>query len=358
MSQKPKKLLDRVRDTLRDQHYSIHTETTYVRWITRYILFHDNRHPQKMNVPEIEAFLTHLAVDQNMAAPDPIKRGSVAASTQNQALSALLFLYREVLEKELQSPIDQIRAKRPGQRVPDILTREEATTLLNALSGVNQARPDKKGKQSGLVASLLYGSGLRLIECLRLRVIDLDFDHRQITMRARKGMVDHVTMLPDTLVEPLQVHLHHVKAIHQRDLEAGCGDVYLPSDIEEQFPDAHREWWWQYVFPSRNLSTDPRSGLTRRHHLGSSGPQKAIRKAVERMELDKPVSCRTLRDSFATHLLDDGYDVRTVQELLGHRDVKTTMVYSNVLNRGVAVRSPLDRDTLPPLAGPKGAKRK
>lgn len=366
MSQKPKKLLDRVRDTLRDQHYSIHTETTYVRWITRYILFHDNRHPQKMDVPEIEAFLTHLAVDQNMAAPapikkgsvaatdpikrgsvaatDPIKRGSVAASTQNQALSALLFLYREVLEKELQSPIDQIRAKRPGQRVPDILTREEATTLLNALSGLNQARPDKKGKQSGLVASLLYGSGLRLIECLRLRVIDLDFDHRQITVRARKGMVDHVTMLPGALVEPLHVHLHRVKAIHQRDLEAGCGDVYLPSDIEEQFPDAHREWWWQYVFPSRNLSTDPRSGLTRRHHLGPSGPQKAIRKAVERMELDKPVSCRTLRDSFATHLLDDGYDVRTVQELLGHKDVKTTMVYSNVLNRGVAVRSPLDQD--------------
>jgi len=336
MSEKPKKLLDRVRDALRDQHYSIHTEKTYVGWITRYILFHDKRHPQKMGIPEIQAFLTHLAVERR-----------VSASTQNQALSALLFLYRQVLEMELEGtaalptasegPIDHVRAKRPGQRVPNILTREEAVTLLNALPGVNQ-----------LIASLLYGSGLRLIECLRLRIIDLDFDHRQIAIgcllsaRACKGTIDHVTMLPDSLVEPLQAHLQHVKAIHRRDLEAGCGAVYLPPDIEEQFPDAHRQWRWQYVFPSGNLSTDPRSGVKRRHHLGPSGPQKAIRKAVEEIGFDKPVSCRTLRDSFATHLLDDGYDVRTVQELIGHKDVKTTMRYSNVLTRGVAVRSPLD----------------
>jgi len=326
VNKRPKKLLDQtctelcrsVRDALRDQHYSIHTEKTYVEWIKRYILFHDKRHPQQMDVPEIEAFLTHLAVHLN-----------VAASTQNQAFSALLFLYREVLEKELESPIDSTRAKRPRQRVPTVLTREEVTMVLEALSGTNQ-----------LVAKLLYGSGLRLIECLRLRIIDLDFDHRQIAVRDRKGPVDHVTMLPDSLVEPLQKHLQRVEALHQRDLENGFGAVHLPPTLEEENP---RDWRWQYVFPSGNLSRDPRSSLTRRHHLGESGPQKAVRKAVKRIGLNKPVSCRTLRDSFATHLLDSGYDVRTVQELLGHKDVKTTMVYSHVLNRGVAVRSPLDQ---------------
>jgi len=321
---KPKKLLHRVRDVLRDQHYSIHTEKTYVRWITRYILFHDKRHPKRMGVPEIEAFLTHLAVERR-----------VAASTQNQALSALLFLYREVLEVELEGTaalpttsegaIDYIRAKRPAQRVPNILTREEATTLLDALSGVNQ-----------LIAQLLYGSGLRLIECLRLRVIDLDFEHRQIAVRARKGSVDHVTMLPDSLVQLLRRHLRHVQTVHQQDLENGHGAVYLPPALQEENP---RAWRWQYVFPSPNLSTDPRSGITRRHHLDQSGPQKAVRKAVQTIGIAKPASCRTLRDSFATHLLDDGYDVRTVQELLGHKDVKTTMVYSNIL---IKVRSPLD----------------
>jgi integron integrase len=271
-----------------------------------------------MDVPEIEAFLTHLAVDQNMA-----------ASTQNQALSALLFLYREVLEKELQGPIDHIRAKEPRQRVPTVLTREEVELLLNALPGTDQIH---------LVVKLLYGSGLRLIEALRLRIIDLDFAHRQITVRDRKGPVDHVTMLPDSLVEPLHKHIQRVKVIHQQDLESGYGAVYLPPALQEENP---RDWRWQYVFPSGNLSTDPRSGLTRRHHLGESGPQKAVREAVQTIGLDKRASCRTLRDSFATHLLDDGYDVRTVQELLGHKDVRTTMVYSNVLNR-VTVRSPLD----------------
>jgi len=327
MGKRPKKLLDQactelcrsVRDALRAQHYSIHTEETYVRWIKRYILFHDKRHPEKMDTPEIEAFLTHLAVDQNMA-----------ASTQNQALSALLFLYLQVLEKELQGPVDHIRAKRPEQRVPTVLTRKEVRMLLEALPGADQTR---------LIVSLLYGSGLRLIEGLRLRIIDLDFGHRQITVRARKGLDDHVTMLPDSLVEPLQKHIRRVHAIHQQDLEKGYGAVYLPPDLEDENP---RAWRWQYVFPSGNLSTDPRSGLTRRHHLGESGPQKAVRKAAQIMGLDKLASCRTLRDSFATHLLDDGYDVRTVQELLGHRDVKTTMVYSNVLDRGIAICSPLD----------------
>lgn len=327
MNKRPKKLLDQactelcrsVREALRAQHYSIHTEETYVRWIRRFILFHDKRHPKKMDVPEIQAFLTHLAMDQNMA-----------SSTQNQALSALLFLYREVLEKELQGPIDHIRAKRPRRRVPTVLTRAEVRRLLEAL-------PDSY--QTQLVVKLLYGSGLRLIECLRLRIIDIDFDRLQITVRERKGLVDHVTMLPDSLVEPLQEHLRHVKAIHQRDLQKGYGAVYLPPALEEENP---RAWRWQYVFPSGNLSKDPRSGITRRHHLGESGPQKAVRKAVQAIGLAKRASCRTLRDSFATHLLDDGYDVRTVQELLGHKNVETTMVYSNALNRGVEIRSPLD----------------
>ena len=338
MGKRPRKLLDQactelcrsVRNALRAQHYSIHTEETYVRWIKRYILFHDKRHPKKMGVPEIEAFLTHLAVDQNMA-----------ASTQNQALSALLFLYREVLEIELEGTatlppdseetVDHIRAKRPGQRVPTVLTREKVHLLLNALPGPNQTQ---------LVVRLLYGSGLRLIECLRLRIIDLDFDHRQIAVRARKGKIDHVTMLPDSLVEPLRKHVQRVKAIHRQDLENGYGAVYLPFTLKEENP---RDWRWQYVFPSGNLSTDPRSGVTRRHHLGESGSQKAVRKAVQTIGLDKRASCRTLRDSFATHLLDDGYDVRTVQELLGHKQVETTMAYTNVLNRGIAVHSPLDQ---------------
>ncbi len=318
MKKQTQKLLDQVRDTLRARHYSFHTEGTYLRWIKRFILFHDQRHPQEMGMAEIEAFLTHLAVDQN-----------VAASTQTQALSALLFLYNEVLEKELPHSIDLIRAKQLRQRVPTVLTREEVRRLLDALHGSDQTQ---------LVVKLLYGSGLRLIECLRLRVRDLDFEHRQIAVRARKGPVDHVTMLPDSLVQPLRRHLRHVKAIHQQDLENGYGAVYLPPALQEENP---RAWRWQYVFPSPNLSTDPRSGVTRRHHLGASGPQKAVRKAVQAIGLDKCASCRTLRDSFATHLLDDGYDVRTVQELLGHKDVKTTMVYSNILNR-IKVHSPLD----------------
>lgn len=327
MNKRPKKLLDQactelcrsVREALRTQHYSIHTEESYVRWIRRFILFHDKCHPKKMDVPEIQAFLTHLAVDQNMA-----------ASTQNQALSALLFLYREVLEKELQGPVNHIRAQRQRERVPTILTREEVRRLLDALPGSDQTK---------LVVKLLYGSGLRLIECLRLRIIDIDFDCHRITVRERKGAVDHVTMLPDSLVKPLQKHVQRVKAIHQRDLQKGYGAVYLPPVLEEENP---RAWHWQYVFPSGNLSKDPRSGVTRRHHLGESGPQKAVRKAVQAIGLDKRASCRTLRDSFATHLLDDGYDVRTVQELLGHKNVETTMVYSNVLSRGVKIRSPLD----------------
>ena len=313
------KLLDRVRETLRVRQYSLHTEEAYVRWIIRFILFHDKRHPQTMDVPEIEDFMTHLAVDQNMA-----------ASTQTQALSALRFLYREVLKKEFSGSLDHLRAKQSRQRVPTVLTRDEVRRLLDALPG---------SASTQLVVRLLYGAGLRLIEVLRLRVGDLDIDHRQIIVRARQGAVDHVTMLPASLVGPLRQQLRHVKGVHRQDLERGYGAVYLPPALEDENP---RAWRWQYLFPSGNLSSDPRSGVTRRHHLGQSGPQKAVRKAAQATGITKPVGSRTLRDSFATHLLDAGYDVRTVQELLGHKDVRTTMAYVHVLNQGVKIRSPLD----------------
>jgi len=321
MNQRPKKLLDQVRDAIRVKHYSLRTEQAYVSWIKRYILFHNKRHPKEMGSAEIEAFLTHLAVDQN-----------VAASTQNQALSALLFLYREVLKKDLDPySIDAVRAKRP-KRLPTVMTREEVRAVIAALSGMHQ-----------LMAQLLYGSGLRLVECLRLRVKDLDFAYRQITVRNGKGEVDRVTMLPQSLVVPLQQHLQRVKMIHQRDLDNGYGAVYLPYALERKYPNANREWCWQYVFPAHRLSKDPRSGLIRRHHLGESGPQRAVRKAVRLAGIDKPVSYHTFRHSFATHLLENGYDIRTVQELLGQKDVRTTMIYTHVLNRGaMAVRSPLD----------------
>jgi integron integrase len=320
MNHQPKKLLDQVHDVMRVKHYSIRTEQAYVDWIKRYILFHGKRHPQEMGVPEIEAFLTHLAVEQN-----------VAASTQNQALSALLFLYREVLETEL-GPVDAVRAKKP-KRLPTVLTKEEAMAVITALSGTNQ-----------LIARLLYGSGLRLIECLRLRVKDVDFAYRQITVRDGKGEVDRVTMLPESLrALTLQEHLQRVRMLHQHDLDSGYGAVYLPYALERKYPNAHKEWCWQYVFPARSFSRDPRSGIVRRHHLGETGPQRAVREATKLAGINKPASCHTFRHSFATHLLENGYDIRTVQELLGHKDVKTTMIYTHVLNRGpMAVRSPLD----------------
>jgi len=314
-----KKLLDRVRDAIRLKHYSIRTEEAYVNWIKRYIFFHDVRHPAEMGAAEVEAFLTHLAVNEN-----------VAASTQNQALSALLFLYREVLNEDL-GPIDALRAKKP-KRLPTVLTKEEVYEVLGHLSGAHL-----------LMAKLLYGSGLRLMECLRLRVKDLDFAHRAIVVRDGKGEKDRVTMLPESLVAPLQDHLRIVKRTHEEDLARGFGAVYLPYALERKYPNANREWIWQYVFPSRRLSVDPRSGVVRRHHLHESGLQKAVRAAARAAEIPKKVSCHTFRHSFATHLLEAHYDIRTVQELLGHKDVKTTMIYTHVLNRGgLAVRSPLD----------------
>ena len=315
-----KKLLDRVRDAIRVKHYSIRTEQAYVNWIRRFILFHDKRHPNQRGVAEIEAFLTHLAVKKN-----------VAASTQNQALSALLFLYREVLHKELDGPIDALRAKKP-KRLPTVLTKEEVQRILGHLSGDHL-----------LMAKLLYGSGLRLMECLRLRVKDIDFAQRQIIVRDGKGEKDRVTMLPESLVAPLQAHLQSVERLHQEDLARGFGSVYLPYALERKYPNADREWIWQYVFPSQRLSVDPRSGVVRRHHLDESGLQKAVRAAAQAAGIPKKVSCHTFRHSFATHLLENHYDIRTVQELLGHKNVKTTMIYTHALNRGgLAVRSPLD----------------
>jgi integron integrase len=314
------KLLDQVRTVMRRQHYSIRTEETYVQWIIRFIHFHNLRHPQGMDTPEIEAFLSHLAVN-----------GRVSASTQNQAFSAILFLYKQVLQKPLSARIDALRAK-TAQRLPTVLSQAEVQALLEVLSGTHQ-----------LVARLLYGSGLRLMEALRLRVKDIDFEQHQIIVRAGKGERDRDTILPDTLRQPLKKHLQGVKALHQKDLAAGHGDVYLPYALERKYPNANREWGWQYVFPSHRLSVDPRSGKIRRHHLDESGLRKAIRRAAQHVAISKPVGPHTLRHSFATHLLENGYDLRTIQELLGHKSVETTMIYTHVIKRGgMAVRSPVD----------------
>ncbi len=318
--QQPKKLLDQVRDVMRLKHYSIRTEESYVDWIKRYILFHKKRHPREMGGAQVEAFLTHLAVE-----------GNVAASTQNQALSALLFLYREVLHQDLDVPIESVRAKKP-KRLPTVLTRAEARKIIESMSGVYQ-----------LMTKLLYGSGLRLMECVRLRVKDIDFERREITVRDAKGGHERVTMLPESLIAPLQEHLKRVQLLYEQDLAAGYGQVYLPYALDRKYPSASREWGWQYVFPSDRLSTDPRTGIKRRHHVDESNLQRAVKDAARLARLTKPVTCHTFRHSFATHLLEAGYDIRTVQELLGHKDVKTTMIYTHVLNRGgLAVRSPLD----------------
>jgi integron integrase len=318
-SQSPK-LLDRVRAALRRRHYSIRTEETYVQWIIRFIRFHHMRHPQEMDTPEVEAFLNHLAVQQH-----------VAASTQNQAFCALLFLYNHVLHQPLVTPIDALRAKTP-QHLPTVLSRAETQSLLNALPDTYQ-----------LLARLLYGCGLRLMEGLRLRVKDIDFEQHQIIVRSGKGEKDRVTMLPDTLRQPLLQHLRQVKALHQQDLAVGYGAVYLPYALNRKYPNANREWGWQYVFPAQRLSIDPRSGEVRRHHLDDSNLRKAIHQAAQQLGLHKPVGPHTLRHSFATHLLESGYDIRTIQELLGHASLETTMIYTHIIKRGgLAVRSPLD----------------
>lgn len=324
MPQSPKKLLDVVRETLRSRHYALRTEEAYVDWIIRYIRFHRPHHPRELGSDAIAAFLTHLAVE-----------GVVAAATQNQARSALLFLYRDVLGIEIESPHDVVPARIP-KRLPTVLSNAEVQAILREMQGTHR-----------LMAQLLYGSGLRLLECVRLRVKDIAFEQRQLTIRDGKGARDRVTMLPDRLAAPLAEHLQIVKRLHQEDLERGAGSVYLPYALERKYPNASKEWGWQYVFPADRLSIDPRSGTQRRHHSSESGLQKAVRRAVKAAGVDKPASCHTFRHSFATHLLEAGYDIRTVQELLGHSDVRTTMIYTHVLNRGGrGVRSPLDSDTI------------
>ncbi len=316
----PPKLLDQVRDKLRVKHYSIRTEKTYVEWIKRYIFFHGKRHPQEMGPHEVEAFLTHLAV-----------AGKVAASTQNQAKSALLFLYREVLEVQLPWLDNVTQAKAP-KRLPVVLTVSEVQSVLSRLTGTHS-----------LIASLLYGGGMRLMEAVRLRVKDVEFARREIVVREGKGFKDRVTMLPEAVVAPLKAHLAKVNSLHDEDLAQGFGEAYLPFALDKKYPNAGREWGWQYVFPSRNLSVDPRTGKMRRHHVDEKGVQRAVKQAVRDSGLVKLATPHTLRHSFATHLLQAGYDIRTVQELLGHSDVSTTMIYTHVLNRGgKGVKSPLD----------------
>ena len=318
----PPKLLDQLRSKIRVKHYSIRTEMQYVQWVRRFILFHDKRHPRDMGAAEVEAFLTHLAVE-----------GNVAASTQNQALSALLFLYREVLEINLPWLDQVVRAKRPA-RLPVVLTRQEVTAVLDRMSGVY-----------GLLARLLYGTGMRLMEVIRLRVKDVDFARGEIVVRDGKGAKDRITMLPQSLIAPLTEHLRGRRALFEDDLAKGMVSVYLPDALDRKYPNAALDWAWQYIFVAGSYSVDPRSGAERRHHLDEKLLQRAMKKAVQAAGLAKPATPHTLRHSFATHLLQSGYDIRTVQELLGHADVATTMIYTHVLNKGGrGVVSPLDTD--------------
>jgi integron integrase len=318
------KLLDQVRQVCQRRQYSYHTEKAYVRWAERFVRFHDTTHPRHLDEEDIRAFLNHLASDRN-----------VAASTQNQALNALVFLYEQVLDEVLDNigPLD--RTDRP-KRLPTVLSRDEVRRLLAALS----SGPNR------LIAHLLYGSGLRLSEALRLRVKELDFALRRLHVRDGKGGKDRTTVLPERLHTPLQRHLKKVKAQHEQDCAEGVGEVYLPDALSEKYPNAATEWRWQYVFPSTTLSEDPRSGTVRRHHRSDSAVQRAVKKAADRTEIETHATCRTLRHSFATHLLQDGTDVRTIQKLIGHEQLRTTMQYVHVLEQsGEDVTSPLD--TLP-----------
>lgn len=318
---RPPRLLDRVREAIRSRHYSRRTEKAYVHWIRRFIFFHDKRHPAEMGASEVTAFLTSLAV-----------QGRVAASTQNQALSALLFLYREVLGVDLPWLEDVVRAKRP-QYLPVVLTRDETRAVLQRLNGTPR-----------IMALLLYGAGLRLLECCRLRVKDVDFAANQIVIRDGKGRKDRVTMLPAAARTLLARHMDQVRAQHEADLRRGAGWVELPGALLRKYPHAGREWTWQWVFPATRFYVDRVTGQRRRHHLHESVLQRAVKDAVRAAAIPKLATCHTLRHSFATHLLEDNHDIRTVQELLGHRDVSTTMIYTHVLNLGPAgVRSPADR---------------
>jgi integron integrase len=317
---KEKKLLEQVRDAIRTKHYSLRTEKTYIEWIRRYILHHGKKHPREMGASQVQEFISHLATQNN-----------VAASTQNQALSAITFLYRHVLMTELQFPADTIRPGR-SKPLPVVLTPQEARAVINNMNGLPR-----------LMAKILYGSGLRLMECMRLRVKDLDFGNHQIIVREGKGEKDRFTILPDSITEELQSHLLIVKAIHDKDLKEGFGETSLSYALAQKYKAASKEWMWQYVFPASARTLDPISNREKRHHLDPGVLQKAVRKAAQLTKINKPISPHTFRHSFATHLLQNGYDIRTVQELLGHKDVKTTMIYTHVLQRGgLAVKSPLD----------------
>ncbi len=320
MPPKERKLLDQVSDAIRVKHYSYRTEDTYKDWIKRYILFHKKRHPKDMGPEEIQAFITHLAVERHLA-----------ASSQNQALSAILFLYRHVLQIEIDLSSDLIHAKK-SKTLPVVLTHQEAMDVIGKMPGTSQ-----------LMAKILYGSGLRLMECLRLRVKDIDFGNHQVIVRDGKGEEDRLTPLPNSIIPDLELHLQTVKLIHQKDLKDGFGKVYLPYALARKYPSAPKEWVWQYLFPASTRSIDPVSKKTMRHHTDPSVLQKAVRTAAKLAKIDKLVSPHTFRHSFATQLLQNGYDIRTIQELLGHKDVKTTMIYTHVLQRGgLAVKSPLD----------------
>ena len=321
MSPPQKKLLDQLRDQIHLKHYSNRTADSYIQWARQFILFHNLRHPKEMGMPEINQFLTHLAVEKK-----------VAASTQNQALSALVFLYKYVLQTPLdEGHLSAVRAKKP-KRLPTVLSKGEALAVIDKLQDTNI-----------LIAQIMYGSGLRVMETLRLRVKDLDFANRQIVVRDGKGEKDRLTVFPESIIPALEAHLLLVKGMHEKDLAEGYGSVYLPYALERKYPNANREWVWQYVFPAQDRSRDPQTGIIRRHHIHETTIQKAIRVAAQKAGVQKHVTPHVFRHSFATHLLEAGYDIRTVQELLGHKDVKTTMIYTHVLKKGPkAVRSPLD----------------
>lgn len=312
-------LFEQIRDAIRAKHYSLRTEHSYLQWVRQFVGYHQ-RHPAVLGEQEVRDFLTYLARDRH-----------VSASTQNQAFSAILFLFRQVLKKDI-SELKGVERAQHRERIPLVLSREEVRAVLSHLQGTPR-----------LMADLLYGSGLRLMECVQLRVKDVDIPRRQLIVREGKGGDDRVTMLPQTVIAPLQRQLEYAKALHQQDLRDGYGEVYLPLALERKYPHAETEWAWQYVFPSKQRSVDPRSGKVRRHHLDEKVLQRAVKEAVRAAGLTKPASCHTFRHSFATHLLEAGYDIRTVQELLGHKDVQTTMIYTHVLAQGPkGVCSPLD----------------
>ncbi|MBN2104640.1 integron integrase [bacterium] len=320
LSSRTPKLLDQVRTVLRMKHYSYRTEKAYVSWIYQYIVYHNKKHPRDMGEKEISQFLSHLAVNRK-----------VSAATQNQALCAIVFLYKQVLNIDTGQFENLIWAKK-SKTIPVVFSRQEIQSLMDNCTGTYW-----------LMAALLYGAGLRMRELLNLRVKDIDFQYNQITVRNTKGKEDRVVPLPQKVKTSLQEHMRKVKNLHNKDLKEGFGSVYLPNALERKYKNAAKEWIWQFVFPAHRISTDPRSGIRRRHHLYDSALQKAIKNAVKKAGISKHGTCHTLRHSFATHLLEDGYDIRTVQELLGHKHVETTMIYTHVLNKGgLGVKSPMD----------------